>query len=218
MKDKHLMESLIGLFTIDKGEIKLLLIKKKTEPYKGYWMLPGSMLKSNETLEDNITEIIVEELKMKNVLLEQCHTFSDLNRTNDNRIIATSFIGMIDTITLTYKCEEIKNYEYSWFEINKIPKTAFDHDIVINKLIENLKQQLSKSTILKKFFPSDFTMPELQYIYEFSKEKTIDRRNFRKKLINLGYVVDTGEVNDTSSGRPAKLYRFNEEAEDLNIF
>ncbi len=218
MKDKHLIESLIGVFTIDKGEVKILLIKKKTEPYKGYWMLPGDILKNDETIEENISEVVLNELKMTNVLIEQCHTFSELNRTNDTRIIATSFLGIIDNITLTYKCEEIKDYETAWFEINKIPKTAYDHEVVIEKLIKTIKEKLINTSILKKFFPSDFSLPELQYIFEVVLQKDIDRRNFRKKLINLGYIVDTGEMNDGIAGRPAKLYRFNEKLEDVNLF
>ena len=214
----QLLETLIGIFTVDKGKIKILLMHKKTEPYKGYWVLPGSLLSNNETLEDNITDVVCDTLGLPTMYIEQCYTFSNLNRDPDNRVIATSFIGLIDNITLVLKKQERENIELAWFEINSIPKTGYDHDKIINKLVEYLKKRMINSNILKILFPSDFTLPELQRVYEQVLNTEIDRRNFRKKLVNLGYVIDTGDVNEGYMGRPAKLYRFNDELEERNLF
>ena len=79
-------------------------------------------------------------------------------------------------------------------------------------------RRIINSNILKILFPSDFALPELQKIYESVLNIKIDRRNFRKKLINLGYIIPTGELNEGYTGRPAKLYRFNEEKEERNLF
>ena len=191
---------------------------KKTEPYKGYWVLPGSLLSNNETLEDNITDVVCDTLGLPTMYIEQCYTFSNLNRDPDNRVVATAFIGLIDNITLVLKKQERDEIELAWFEINSIPKTGYDHDKIINKLVEYLKKRMINSNILKILFPSDFTLPELQRVYEQVLNTEIDRRNFRKKLVNLGYVIDTGDVNEGYMGRPAKLYRFNDELEERNLF
>ncbi len=214
----QLLETLIGIFTVDKGKIKILLMHKKTEPYKGYWVLPGSLLSNNETLEDNITDVVCDTLGLPTMYIEQCYTFSNLNRDPDNRVVATAFIGLIDNITLVLKKQERDEIELAWFEINSIPKTGYDHDKIINKLVEYLKKRIINSNILKILFPSDFTLPELQKVYEQVLNTEIDRRNFRKKLVNLGYVIDTGDVNEGYMGRPAKLYRFNDELEERNLF
>lgn len=214
----QLLETLIGIFTVDKGKIKILLMHKKTEPYKGYWVLPGSLLSNNETLEDNITDVVCDTLGLPTMYIEQCYTFSNLNRDPDNRVVATAFIGLIDNITLVLKKQERDEIELAWFEINSIPKTGYDHDKIINKLVEYLKKRMINSNILKILFPSDFTLPELQRVYEQVLNTEIDRRNFRKKLVNLGYVIDTGDVNEGYMGRPAKLYRFNDELEERNLF
>ena len=214
----QLLETLIGIFTVDKGKIKILLMHKKTEPYKGYWLLPGSLLSNNETLEDNITDVVCDTLGLPTMYIEQCYTFSNLNRDPDNRVVAISFIGLIDNITLVLKKQERDEIELAWFEINSIPKTGYDHDKIINKLVEYLKKRMINSNILKILFPSDFTLPELQRVYEQVLNTEIDRRNFRKKLVNLGYVIDTGDVNEGYMGRPAKLYRFNDELEERNLF
>ena len=213
-----LLETLIGIFTIDKGKIKILLMHKKTEPYKGYWVLPGSILNNNETLEDNVTDVVCDTLGLPTMYIEQCYTFSNLNRAPNNRVVATTFIGLIDNITMVLKRQEREEIELAWFDINSIPKMGYDHDKIINKLIDYLKKRIINSNILKILFPSDFTLPELQKVYEQVLNTEIDRRNFRKKLVNLGYVVDTGDVNEGYMGRPAKLYRFNDELEERNLF
>ena len=213
-----MVETLIGVFTVDKGKVKILMMRKKTDPYKGYWILPGELLNKNETLEDNITDVVCDKLGLPTMYIEQCYTFSNLNRHLDNRVLATSFIGLIDNITLVLKKQERDDIELEWFDINSIPKTGYDHDKIINKLIEYFKKRIINSNILKILFPSDFTLPELQKVYEQILNVSIDRRNFRKKLINLGYVIDTGDVNEGYMGRPAKLYRFNDELESRNLF
>ena len=215
---KLLLETLIGIFTVDKGKIKVMLMHKKTNPYKGYWVLPGAILNCDETLEDNVTDVVCDKLGLPTMYIEQCYTFSNLNRNPDNRVIATSFIGLIDNITLVLKKQEREEIELFLFDINSIPKMGYDHEKILNKLLDYFRKRIINSNILKILFPSDFTLPELQKIYEDVLNIKMDRRNFRKKMLNLGYVIDTGDVNEGYMGRPAKLYRFNDEIEERNIF
>lgn len=218
-KEKNqLLETLIGVFTVDKGKIKVMLMHKKTDPYKGYWILPGAILESDETLEDNVTDVVCDKLGLPTMYIEQCYTFSNLNRDPDNRVVATSYIGLIDNITLVLKRQEREEIELSWFDINSIPKMGYDHERILNKLLDYFRKRIINSNILKILFPSDFTLPELQKVYEDVLDIKMDRRNFRKKMLNLGYVIDTGDVNEGYMGRPAKLYRFNDEIEERNIF
>jgi len=217
-KYNQLLETLIGVFTADKGKIKILLMRKKNDPYKGYWVLPGNLVMNTETLEDNISDVSYEQLGLPNLYIEQGYTFSNLDRDPNDRIIATAFIGLIDSTTLKLKQEKREDVELSWFNINEIPKVGYDHDVIIEKLISILKKRIVNSNILNILFPSDFTLPELQHIYEEILNIKLDRRNFRKKMLNLGYVVDTGDINEGYTGRPAKLYRFADEVEERNIF
>lgn len=219
-KDENslILETLIGIFSVNKGKIKILLMRKKDDPYKGHWILPGSILNVNETLEDNVNSVINVKLGLPSMYIEQCYTLSEFNRNQDARILATSYIGLIDNITLVLKKQDREGIELEWFDINSIPKTAYDHDQIIAKLVEYLRKRITNSNILRILFPSDFTLPELQKVYEQILNIKIDRRNFRKKLLNLDYVVYTGDVNEGYMGRPAKLYRFNEELKERNIF
>lgn len=212
----HFIETLIGIFTIDKGKIKVLLIRKKNDPYKGYWVLPGSFL-NEETLEENVEDVI-EKIGLPKLYYQQTKTYSNLELDQDKRIIASSYIGLIDNLTYTLKSKKIDGVELEWFDINSIPKIAFEQDVVIKDLYNYFKSRIVNSNILKILFPSDFTLPELQKIYEQVLNTKLDRRNFRKKLINLGYIIDTGDINEGYTGRPAKLYRFKDETEERNLF
>ncbi len=218
MKDKLLVETLIGTFTIEKSSIRILLVKKKTEPYKGYWVLPSEILKENQTLEDNISDLVYEKLGFKKIYIEQNFTFSNITRKGDTRTLGVSYLGLVDMIAATYKADEKEEIEMNWFDIDSLPKMAFDHNIIVETLLKSFKLKVLNSNILKLLFPADFTLPELQCVYEYALDKKLDRRNFRKKLINLNIIEDTGLTNEGYTGRPAKLYRLSTQLEDKNLF
>ncbi len=214
----NIIETLISIFIVEKGVVKILLFKKKNDPYKGYWMLPGSIVGTDETAEENIENYVLENCGFDNLFIEQSQVFSTPTRIIDRRVIAVTFIGLIDSISVELKQEIPDTVESEWFSISAIPKMAYDHEQIVKKAIENLKTKLINSNFLKILFPSDFTLPELQRVYEQILDKKLDRRNFRKKFINLGLIEDTGYKNEGYTGRPAKLYRFKEEIEERELF
>ena len=212
----YFVETLIGIFTIDKGKIKVLLQRKKDEPYKGYWTLPSEYLNDN-SLDDNILNKM-NDIGLPKMYFQQTKTYSSLELSNDENVIGVSYIGLIDSLTYDLKKEQIEGVELEWFDVTSLPKVAFEQSAIINELYDYFKSRIVNSNILKILFPSDFTLPELQKIYEQVLNKKLDRRNFRKKLINLGYIIDTGDINEGYTGRPAKLYRFKDEIEERNLF
>ncbi len=212
------LETLVSMYTIDKGKIKILLLKNKEEKYKGYWILPGNLLNKDETLEDSVAETIIKETGIMDVDVEQYYTFSNLDRNTNNRLLATVFVGLIDSKRAELKRVETKDYETAWFDVDNLPKIGYDHEDIIKKCNEYVERKLLNTNVLKELFPSDFTLPELQQIYEQILNKKIDRRNFRKKFINLDLIEDTDEYNIGFNGRPAKLYRFKEDIREMNLF
>ena len=212
------LETLISIFTIDKGQLQVLLLRKKTEPYNGYWILPGCYLKNDETLEGNVTDAVLDITGLLSVYIEQCYTFSSLDRNPEGRVIATSFIGLVDSKSVEIKREERPEYETAWFSIDELPKLGYDHENIISRNIEYLKKKIVNSNVLKSLFPSDFTLPELQNVYEQILGKELDRRNFRKKFIGMDLIEDTLEKNTGFNGRPAKLYRFKDDIKEINLF
>lgn len=213
-----ILETLVSIFTVDKGSLKVLLMKKKTNPYHGYWILPSNIMTNKETLEDNIYSTINGRLGYPEMYLEQGHIFSNLDRDSDERIVGVSYLALIDSKTLEIKKEDRPDLELQWFNIDDIPKMGYDHEIIVKDSIKLLSKKLLNSKVLKNLFPSDFTLPEIQKVYEQILGRELDRRNFRKKFINLGLVTDTGDKNIGGNGRPGKLYRFNEDLRERDLF
>lgn len=207
------IEVLVNAFTIDKNKLKVLLIRRFEEPFKGYWMLPSNLLMTTETIEECAKDTVDEYLGVSDIYLKQCNVFSKIERLPNDRIVANSLIGLIDKESLLLKKKKTE-YEGVWFPIDEIPKMVFDHADILKDAVNYLKQQLRNLEILKVLFPSDFTLPELQSVYEQILEKKLDRRNFRKKMLNFDLLEDTGDKNNNKNGRPAKLYRFKEEIEE----
>ena len=217
-KNSILLENRINIYTVEKGKLKILLQRKSKEPYKGYWELPGSLLKKEETLEENIDNLLTETIGTKDIYKEQNYTFSNIDRYPNERVLATSYIALTDKrlVKLNKEAEGIEDIE--WFDIKELPKIAYDHKEILDKAREELKTKLTNTTILKNLFPSDFTLPELQNTFESIMNIKLDRRNFRKKFITLGLIEETGYNNIGGSGRPAKLYRFKENIKETNLF
>lgn len=213
---KNIIESLISVFTIENGEVKMFLIRKQSEPYKGYWILPSDIITIRETLEQNVNSLVFDKLGIKNMYIEQGRVFSNPNRDKDERIVACSFIGLIDNVSVNlYKREDIVG---AWFPINDIPKLGYDHGIIAEENIRLLRRRIVNSNLLKILLPSDFTLPELQKVYEQILNKSLDRRNFRKKFVNFNLIEDTMQKTNGSNGRPAKLYRFKDDIREINLY
>lgn len=217
MKYMNELEVLINLFTIEKGVLKVLLVRRDMEPYRGYWMLPTGLLLSNETIDECSREVLYEWLGLKDIHLENCGIYSELKRIPVERVIGSSLTGIIDIDSFNIKRK--KNIEsFAWFSVDEIPKVVYDHDQIIMDASKYIRKRLRQIDFLKHLFPSDFTLPELQMTYEQIIGKSLDRRNFRKKIISLDILEDTKYKNEETNGRPAKLYRFKDEIEGEMMF
>lgn len=213
-EDSFILESLINIFTVEKGKLKILLERKKEDPYKGYWILPNETLKKDTTLEVTIESILNRTINTSKIYIEQNYTFSGIDRYPGNRIVSTSYIGLVDNKKLKLNDE----IELNWFNLDELPKIGYDHKEIIETSKELLKTKLVNTTILKNLFPNEFTLPELQSVFESIMNKNLDRRNFRKKFLTLNLIEETGNNSIGGSGRPAKLYRFKENIKDVNLF
>lgn len=211
------LEVLANIFTIENGEFKILLVRKKREPYKGYWILPGGIVTKDKTLEETIEDNVTNQAGLSNLVYEQCSVFSELERVPNKRVVGVSLISIVDEIKVKLH-QEKTSYEISWFSIDKLPKIGYDHSRVIDSAIAQLKGKLNQSRTLQQIFPSDFTLPEIQKVYEQILTKELDRRNFRKKFLKLDLIKETGDKAPSVTGRPAKLYRFKQDIENVILF
>lgn len=198
-----------SIFTVDKGEVKVLLVKRSNEPYKGMWALVGGALYNNEFLEEGMQREIFEKSGLTNVKVYPSGIFDNPSRTPDMRMIAITYIGIIDKNKVQVLKKTLKTENSDWIRLDKVKELASDHNQILKKAIETLREQIISSDILKSLFPNGFTMPEVQKTYESILDKKFDRRNFRKKLLSLGIIEDTNKYVVFEGKKPAKLYKFN---------
>ena len=180
-----------SIFTVEKGITKVLLIKRKNNPYKDMWALVGGALYNNEDLLDGVKREIFEKTGIENIDIYFSSVFGKCDRSPIMRMVATSFIGVIDSEKVSILKETLKTSDFDWVSIDNVPKLAYDHNEILKDAIEFLKNKIISSDILKVLFPNGFTMPEIQKTYESILDKKYDRRNFRKKILSLNLIEDT---------------------------
>ena len=209
-----------SIFTIENGITKVLLIKRKNDPYKDKWALVGGALYNNETIIEGMQREIFEKTGLKDVSLYQYGVFDEINKTPsfDMRMIAIGYLGLIDSSKVEILKESTNTKDYDWVDISLVPDLAFTHNEMLNDAIEKLKELIINSDILKVLLPKEFTMPELQKIFEGILSKTYDRRNFRKKILSLGIVDDINKEISINGNKPSKLYRFKQKLEKKRLF
>lgn len=207
-----------AIFTVEKGIPKVLLIKRKNEPFSGEWCLTGGALQNNEDLIDGAKREIYEKSGIDNIDIYEFKTFGKVDRSPVMRMVAIGYIGVIDCNRVNILKETTKTSNADWFRIDKIPALAYDHEEILADAIQYLKQKITESNILSSLFPNNFTMPELQKVYEAILDKKFDRRNFRKKVLSLNIVEDTLKTAKFEGKKPAKLYKFKENIENKSVF
>lgn len=205
------------IFTVDKGIVKVLLIKRRNEPYFGYWALPGGCLYNNELVIDGAKRELKEKTGINDIELSMFNVFDKIDRSPLKRMICLAFIGVLDKDKVNLLNETDKASVIDWVDIKKIPKLAYDGNEVLNSAIVKLRELIQTTEILKVLFPKEFTLPELQSVYESILNITIDRRNFRKKMINDGLITDTNKTINYNGKKPAKLYKFNDKCKIKSI-
>lgn len=207
-----------SIFTVEKGVTKVLLIRRKNNPYKDMWALVGGALYNNEELFDGLKREVYEKTGIKDIELYFSNVFGKVDRSPVMRMVATTFIGVIDNDKVSILKDTLKTSNADWFAINNIPDLAYDHNEILLDGIECLKSKIVSTSILKSLFPNGFTIPEIQKTYESILNIKFDRRNFRKKLLSIDLIQDTNKTKVFEGTKPAKVYKFKNKGKNENLF
>ena len=197
------------IFTVRDRELKLLLIKRGDPPFEGMWALPGGFVRASESLEVSARRELEEETGVSDIFLEQLFTFGEPDRDPRARVITVAYFAIIasDQRVLRASADAA---DARWFSVAELPKLAFDHERIVEYAIERLRNKLEYTTVGFQLLPAEFTLSELQHIYEVILGKQLDKRNFRKKILSLDVIQETGRTKMDGVHRPARLYRFSE--------
>lgn len=198
-----------SLFTVRDGEVKVLLIQRSNKPYTDKWALVSGAVYNNEDCETAVKREMLEKTGISGIYVEQFHTFSNPNRSPLMRMIGVGYIGIVNSENMKIKKKTEKTQDSEWFNLRDVPtELAYDHREILLEAIDTMKHKIMRSTVVKDLLPKYFTLPELQKVYEIILDKKFDRRNFRKKFLQLGLIENTGLTQDVKGHRPANLYKF----------
>lgn len=195
------------VFGFDEAELKVLLIQRGLEPFKGRWALPGGFVRVNETLDEAARRELAEEAGLENVFLEQLYSFGTVGRDPRERVVSVAYYALVKLSDHRAKAAtDAANAE--WFPISKVPKLAFDHAEILTTALARLKGKVRYQPIGFELLPPKFTLSQLQHLYEVALESGLDKRNFRKKVLGIGLLVPLKETLMAGRHRPAQLFRF----------
>ena len=194
------------IFGYDGKSLKVLLVERGIEPFKGYWAFPGGFLNMNEDALTGARRELKEETGLEKAFMEQFHTFSDVGRDPRGRVITIAYYALV-------KISEVKGGDDAaraeWFNLSDVPPLAFDHDRILRMATSRLRERIHFEPIGFELLPEIFTMPQLQNLYEAILEVRFDRRNFASKMQKLDILEETGErPKDAARSVPVR-YRFN---------
>ena len=200
------------IFGFDEGELKILLIQRGAAPYKGMWALPGDLVYPNEDL-DAAAERVLEQLTgLRGVYLEQVKAFGSVNRHPLGRVITIAYFSLIKVSNYTVTPASFAQ-SAKWRRLSEVKDLAFDHSEILDSCLKRLKRKVRTAPLGFELLPPKFTLSELQQLYDsvLDLPKKLDKRNFRKKILSMGFLVECEEVQEGVPHRPAKLYSFDKE-------
>ena len=194
------------IFGFDGSRLKVLLVERGVEPFKGKWALPGGFLRMDESAEQGALRELQEETGLKTAYIKQFHTFTDPDRDPRERVITIAYYALVRLQDVVAGDDAARA---EWFALDEVPSLAFDHDRILRTAIQEIRRQIHFEPVGFELLPPEFTIKELQLLYEAILDVKFDRRNFYKKMQHLELLtqVKTG----TQERRQPFLFSFNAE-------
>jgi 8-oxo-dGTP diphosphatase len=195
------------VFGLDDEDLKVLLIRRGLEPFQGQWALPGGFVRVGESLEDAVRRELQEETGITRVFLEQLYTFGAVDRDPRERVVTVAYYALVKLSDHRIKAATDAR-DAAWFAVSEARGLAFDHDHIVAAALERLKGKVRYQPLGFELLPPQFTLTQLQRLYETILETPLDKRNFRKKILATDFLVALDEVQKDVAHRAARLYRF----------
>jgi 8-oxo-dGTP diphosphatase len=197
----------VVLFTIRDRKLHLLLIKRLAKPFENRYALPGGFVREDESLDAAAIRELREETGVGDVYLEQLYTFGDPTRDPRGRVITVAYYALVPHNQVLRAGTDAS--DAAWFPVTELPPLAFDHRKIAEYAHQRIRNKLDYSNVGFELLPERFTLTELQLVHEAILGQALDKRNFRRKIIQKGIVKPTKEWQQTGR-KPAQLYRFSE--------
>lgn len=197
---------LVVIFTVVDGALQVLLIERSAAPAEGRWAIPGGAVLQGETMDEAAVRKLAEETGVTDVFLEQLYTFGDLDPSPEEGSVGVAWFALVESAAV--RLAQRTAWRPEWWNLDDLPPLAFDNEQVIDVARTRLINKLQYTDAAYSLLPPQFTMRELQEVYEAILGRPLDKRNFRRRLLASDFIVATPEKRTDGRHRPARLYRF----------
>ena len=198
------------VFGLDEEDLKVLLIERDLPPFAGKWALPGGFVHIDESVDDAARRELKEEAGVSGVYLEQLYTFGRVDRDQRGRFVSVAYYALVNLADHRVQAATDAR-DAAWFAVSDVPSLAFDHDEILGAAVKRLRGKVRYEPIGFELLPPKFTLSQLQRLYETVLDRRLDKRNFRKKILSMGVLLELDEIQQDVAHRAARLYRFDEE-------
>ncbi|HVI46562.1 MAG TPA: NUDIX domain-containing protein [Chitinophaga sp.] len=203
---KHLVAVDCIIFGFDEGKLKLLVMKRKLAPMAGEWSLVGGFVQVDESTDEAAGRVLKLTTGLENIYMNQLHCYGDVTRDTGARVISVAYYALIRI--KDHDRPLAQEHGAHWLELHQIPTLIFDHNRMIEDALVELRKNAQFHPIGFELLPEKFTLSQLRCLYEEIYQRTLDKRNFRKKILSLDVMEKLEEKDKTSSKKGAHLYRF----------
>lgn len=200
----------VVVFGLDAADLKVLLIERGVEPHAGAWAIPGGFVNIDEDIEDAARRELHEETGLSDVYIEHLGVFGTPGRDTRGRVVSVAYTALVQLSDHTLRAETDAR-DARWFPVKSPPPLAFDHDEMLAAAHVRLKERVRYHPIGFELLPQKFTLSQLRRLYETVLERSLDKRNFRKKIHSMGLLEELNELEQDVPHRAARLYSFNPE-------
>ncbi|PSK94310.1 NUDIX hydrolase [Taibaiella chishuiensis] len=197
-------------------KLSVLLLNRKEEPFKNSWTLPGGFLQIEECLLQVCNRIMKTKTGLENIYLEQLYSFDEPGRDPRGRVISVAHYALVNPQRFEVVAGNMAN-DVQWFPVDTVPQLGFDHDQIFGQALQRLKSKILYYPVGFELLDETFTMTELHELYECILGISIDRRNFRRKILDSEYIIATGTKREGLKNRHPDLYRFNKQLKQNNF-
>lgn len=203
------------IFGFENQTLKVLLIKRKLEPYQNEWSLMGGFLEGTESADEAASRVLKELTGLEGIFMEQIKTFSKFDRDPAERTISIVYSSLIDVTK--FEAQLNHAYEAHWFNLSEVPTLIFDHTQMIATGRDYLKKKAALQPILFELLADKFTIPQIQQLYEEVFEASFDKRNFSRKLLGTQLLTKLNEKDKSNSKKGAFYYQLNKQTNHYNF-
>src|SRR5665647_17574 len=214
-RDTHLIAVDCIIMGFKDNDLHVLAAKRQFEPMKGSWSLMGGFVNQGESINEAAGRVLDEFTGIDGIFMEQLGAYGEVERDSGERVVSIAYYALVDMDK--FDTSLVEKYDARWISISHLPDLIFDHNKMVKDTIDTLQRRAAVKPIGFNLLGDQFTLPSLQSLYEAIYQETIDKRNFRKKILSMDILEKLDEKDKSSSKRGAFYYQFNKDKYDQLI-